>query len=160
MDTTINRFEKFNPILKRLKMKTKKYPLPKYMLLNIAMIALFVCVLLIVNIAHARPATLNFSWTPQPEVVAEQEITELRVYQDSSDNAPAVEDPNAGKITIDADITGCSYFWATYYAPGDESDRTDPPIKVCAPGLDDPEPATRVISVGGFKLTIDFEPLP
>jgi len=102
-------------------MKTKKYPLPKHMLLNIAMIALAICVLLIVNIAHARPATLNFSWTPQPEVVAGMGITELRVYQDSSDNAPAVEGPNAGKITIDADITGCSYFWVTYYAPGDES---------------------------------------
>ena len=142
-------------------MKTKKYPLPRYMLLNIAMIALFVCVLLIVNIAHARAATLNFSWTPEPEIVTQQGITELRVYQDSSDNSPAVEDPNMGKITLDADIVGCSYFWATYYAPGDESDRTDPPIKVCQPPLGDPEPATRVISVGEFmKVTIDFAPQP
>jgi len=131
--------------------------IPRHILLNISLIALTVCLILLFSIAHAREGTLTFSWEPEAE---QGDLAELRVYQDSSDNAPSVADPQAGIIVVQTDIDGCSNFWATYATDTEESDRTDPPIKVCEPDLSDPEPATQVISVGGFKLTIDFEPLP
>ena len=133
------------------------------MLLSMAAIALSVCAIVLLiqpATAHAREGTLTFSWDPDADYNGRTGITELRVYQDSSENTPFVADPNAGTITVRTNIDGCSNFWATYATETEESDRTDPPIKACEPQLGDPEPATQIISVGGFKLTIDFEPLP
>ena len=107
----------------------------------------------------ATTGTLTFSWDTEQSVVDSRGITELRVYQDSSSNEPFVADPMEGTIKVVTEIDGCSNFWATYATPAKESDRTDPPIEVCEPKLTDPEPATRVVEVGGFKLTIDFEPV-
>jgi hypothetical protein len=107
----------------------------------------------------ATTGMLTFAWDTDQSVVDSQGITELRVYQDSSTNEPFVADPMAGTIQVRTDIDGCSNFWATYATATEESDRTDPPIEVCEPKLTDPEPATRVVEVGGFKLTIDFEPV-
>lgn len=130
---------------------------------NLSVFAIALLALALVLTAHfasaATRGTLTFSWTPDRAVIERQQIIELRVYQDSSDNEPFVADPLAGTIKVETEIDGCSNFWATYATATEESNRTDPPIEVHEPKLGDPEPATRVVEVGGFKLTIDFEPV-
>lgn len=123
------------------------------------LIAIFL--LLLGSISHAATeGTLTFGWTPETqEAITNQGITELRVYQDSSANKVGSATPLAGTITLTTAITDCSNFWATYATIDDESERTDPPIKVCEPSLADPLPATQIIQVGGFKLQVEFTPV-
>ena len=125
---------------------------------NLLFIALVALTVLLPTMVTAAEGTLTFSWEPATvEQVSSQGITELRVYQDSSDSTPFTSPPDAGTIVVATQIDGCSNFWATYASETDESERTEA-IKVCEPSLEDPEPATRIISVGGFRLTIDFTP--
>lgn len=137
--------------------------IPRCLSLPIAIAAfiiyVFLLLLLFESNARADQGSVTFTWTVDKEASERQEITELRVYQDSSDNAPFTTDPDAGTITIQTDIDGCSNFWATYANSIHESQRT-PAIVVCEPQLPDPLPPTQVVEVPGFQLTIDFKPLP
>ncbi len=108
----------------------------------------------------ATESKLSFSWTVESaETISNQGITELRVYKDTYEAGPVgTATPESGIISIETSIDGCSNFWATYSTLTEESERTDPPIKVCEPNLGNPLPATQVMSVNGFTVTVEFKP--
>lgn len=124
------------------------------------MVVYAVILIFFVRVYQANAAsdrTLTFVWTPQ--TVQDSRVTELRVYQDSSDNMVGqTVHPDKGTLTIDTAIDGCSNFWATYAGETEESERTDPPIVVCEEGLPDPEPVVRMVGPGGFTITLEITP--
>lgn len=121
-------------------------------------ILILMLAVLIPSVAYGTEAQLTFSWTVEEDIVVDQKITELRVYQDSSSNMVGTTNPLSGIIKLTTDIQECSNFWATYATEVQESYRTDPPIVVCRPDEEDPLPARKVMSVNGLKVTIEFDP--
>lgn len=125
---------------------------------NYINILLFVCLMMFVKPISATAEEFTFSWTVQPDIVADQNITELRVYQDSWQSPHFSEDPLSGTIVVDTEVETSSNFWAIYVTEsGMESAPTDI-IKVSRTGNDhiDPDPAEPEIidTPSGIIMTV------